>query len=75
MRIKINNNDEASWLVQESATFKQRVDLKQGRYIVNAKSILGVMSLNFNLPMEIEIITVDETVRGAFEKRMQRLLA
>lgn len=75
MRIKINNNDDASWLVQESATFKQRVDLKQGRYIVNAKSILGVMSLNFNLPMEIEIITVDETVRVTFEKRMQRLLA
>lgn len=39
---------------------EEDIDIKGGRYIVNAKSILGIFSLNLAEPLELIIHTEDE---------------
>lgn len=74
MRIRIKGQEDANWLAKEAMTFKQRVELKQSGYTVNAKSILGIMSLNFALPMELTIVTIEDDVKEDFQRRMRRLV-
>lgn len=39
---------------------EEDIDIKGGRYIVNAKSILGIFSLNLAEPLELIIHTEDD---------------
>lgn len=35
------------------------VDLTSGRYVVDAKSIMGIFSLDFNKPIKVEVHSAD----------------
>ena len=35
------------------------MDMKRGRFVVDAKSILGIMNLGFNNPIELKIYDED----------------
>ena len=37
------------------AHFKSEIDLSSGRYIVNAKSIMGIFSLDLSKPIDLNI--------------------
>jgi len=37
------------------------VDLTSGRYIVDAKSIMGIFSLDLNSPIKVDVHTDDES--------------
>lgn len=75
IRVKFNNMEEIESFVDTCKDFRQRVELKQGRYIVDAKSILGVLSLRISEPMVVEIITIDKNIKNMFESAMRRFLA
>lgn len=40
--------------------FYEEIELRQGRYIVDAKSIMGIFSLNLLENLEVIILTDDE---------------
>lgn len=61
MLIKLNTIKD----VQEFNTFCSRyfteeIDLRQGRYVVDAKSIMGIFSLNLLEPVEVIIHTIEK---------------
>ena len=41
------------------AHFKSEIDLSSGRYIVNAKSIMGIFSLDISKPIDLNIHNAD----------------
>lgn len=42
------------------AHFKSEIDLSSGRYIVNAKSIMGIFSLDLTRPLTLTVHGKDE---------------
>ena len=50
-KIHINNLDEARLLVNNTMMCDFDIDLVSGRYVVDAKSIMGVFSLDLNRPI------------------------
>ena len=51
--ININSFKKAENLINKLSYMSGSFDLRQGRYIVNAKSIMGILSLDLDKPMEI----------------------
>ena len=41
------------------AHFKSEIDLSSGRYIVNAKSIMGIFSLDLSKPIKVDVHSDD----------------
>ena len=48
------------------------IDLKSGRYIVDAKSIMGIFSLDLMNPIELSANISDESELAAFEADIKR---
>ncbi len=58
MRIKLNTiNDVNSFVNTSTKYYEGDIDVKQGRQIIDGKSILGIFSLNLTQPIEITINT------------------
>lgn len=62
--VLLNSIDKARKFAEDAKGFSGTVDLHAGRYIVDGKSVMGIFSLNLNVPIEI-ILTGDreETFR------------
>ena len=58
MRIKLNTiNDVNSFVNTSTKYYEGDIDVKQGRQVIDGKSILGIFSLNLTQPIEISINT------------------
>ena len=58
MRIKLNTiNDVNSFVNTSTKYYEGDIYVKQGRQIIDGKSILGIFSLNLTQPIEISINT------------------
>ena len=57
--IRINTIENTKSLVDKASKFKSEIDAKQGRYIVDAKSIIGIYSLDITKPVWLEIKSHD----------------
>ncbi|MGL5973369.1 MAG: HPr family phosphocarrier protein [Oscillospiraceae bacterium] len=55
VKIKLDTVVEVQKFVSLIATMKSDFDLISGRYIVDAKSILGIFSLDIQKPLELKI--------------------
>ena len=53
--IALNNNDHVSKLVNITNRYPFIIQLRQGRYVVDGKSILGVCSLERSKPITLEV--------------------
>ncbi|WP_334159823.1 HPr family phosphocarrier protein, partial [Muricomes intestini] len=53
MIIKFKNPDEVRAFVNKVEKYPYDMDMKRGRFVVDAKSILGIMNLGFNNPIEL----------------------
>lgn len=51
--IKLQNLDQIKNLVQAVTLSPYDIDIASGRYVVDAKSILGIFSLDITKPMEL----------------------
>ena len=49
------------------------IDIYSGRYIVNAKSIMGILSLDLDKPVRIEVLATEEE-GAAFYKKIESLV-
>lgn len=57
--IKFNSISEVKDFVDIVAGFNYDIDLMSGRYIIDAKSIMGIFSLNLNKPIKLAAYTED----------------
>ena len=51
------------------------LDLRSGKYLVDAKSILGIFSLDLSKPVELEILSDDEVEVNKFLEEIKSYLA
>lgn len=52
--ISIKTINDLVDFIKHTSAVKEDVTVKQGRYIINAKSIMGMMSIDTSEPFEIE---------------------
>lgn len=53
--IKLNSADKVKDFVRITSKYDYDIDVRSGRYVVNAKSILGIFSLDLSRPVVLEI--------------------
>ena len=64
--IRINTIDELKNLVAHAARLKSSSEIHGGRYIIDARSIMGVLSLNLSEPVSLIIYSVDDDETDEF---------
>lgn len=68
LKISINTISEISKFVETAKTINVELDLKSGRYIVDATSILGILSLDLENPITLVYpVQIYEEVESKFK--------
>lgn len=60
VRISLNSIDKVKSFVNDITKFDYDFDLVSGRYVIDAKSIMGIFSLDLSKPIELKIHAEDE---------------
>ena len=69
VQISLNSIDKVKSFVNEITKYDNDFDLVSGRYVIDAKSIMGIFSLDLDLPLELMADTEDEAaVEEAFRE-------
>ena len=58
-KISLNSIDKVKAFVNEISKFDCEFDLVSGRYVIDAKSIMGIFSLDLSKPIDLAIHTED----------------
>ncbi len=53
--IKLSLTEDIKDFVRVTSKYNYDIDLRSGRYIIDAKSILGIFSLDLSKPIEVDI--------------------
>ena len=69
--ITVNSIPRVKALVETCTKYVEDIDVVSGRHIVDAKSIMGIFSLDLTKPLRIRIITDSETVIDLFMEDME----
>ena len=57
VKISLNSIDKVKTFVNEINRFEAEFDLVSGRYVIDAKSIMGIFSLDISKPIDLNIHT------------------
>ena len=71
-KILLETLKSANEFVDVCEQFEEEVDYKYNRYIIDGKSIMGILSCDLNKPAEVEILTDDPEVISSFEKAIEK---
>ena len=55
VQISLNSIDKVKSFVNEITKFDNDFDLVSGRYVIDAKSIMGIFSLDLSKPIELYV--------------------
>ena len=55
VKISLNSIDKVKSFVNEINRFNAEFDLVSGRYVIDAKSIMGIFSLDISNPIDLNI--------------------
>ena len=55
VKISLNSIDKVKAFVNEVTKYDAEFDLVSGRYVIDAKSILGIFSLDLSKPIDLNI--------------------
>ncbi len=55
IRISLNSIDKVKAFVNDITKFDADFDLVSGRYVIDAKSIMGIFSLDLSKPIDLNI--------------------
>ena len=59
VQISLNSIDKVKSFVNEITRFDNDFDLVSGRYVIDAKSIMGIFSLDLSKPIDLNIHATD----------------
>ena len=59
VKISLNSIDKVKSFVNDVTKFDYDFDLVSGRYVIDAKSIMGIFSLDLSKPIDLNIHTED----------------
>ena len=60
VKISLNSIDKVKSFVNDLTKFDSDFDLVSGRYVIDAKSIMGIFSLDLSKPLILNAVTDDE---------------
>ncbi|MBE5944618.1 MAG: HPr family phosphocarrier protein [Lachnospiraceae bacterium] len=60
VKISLNSIDKVKSFVNDISGFSAEFDLVSGRYVIDAKSIMGIFSLDISKPIDLNIHAEDE---------------
>lgn len=74
MKIKVllNKVEYVKEIVNELHTFASDINVYSRSYVIDAKSLLGLFSLDLSKPVEIEILSDDKYEIEEFEKAVEK---
>ena len=55
VKISLNSIDKVKSFVNDISGFSAEFDLVSGRYVIDAKSIMGIFSLDISKPIDLNI--------------------
>ena len=61
VKISLNSIDKVKNFVNDISGFNAEFDLVSGRYVIDAKSIMGIFSLDISKPIDLNIHTDEES--------------
>ena len=61
VQISLNTIDKVKSFVNEITKFDYDFDLVSGRYVIDAKSIMGIFSLDLSKPIDLNIHAEDDS--------------
>lgn len=71
MKIKLDSFDKIKTFAQKVMKFESDINICKGSIIYDAKSILGVMALDTNEYVIVEILSIDNDEVERFNKEME----
>lgn len=66
MNILLNAIDSIKAFESKISKIDEAADLVSGRYVIDAKSVMGRFSLDLSKPIELRIHTTDKTILNNF---------
>lgn len=73
MLIKLNTIEDVKSFVDICGRFSgAEIDVKQGRQIIDGKSILGIFSLNLLETLDVDIDVAEENLKSNFCSNIQK---
>lgn len=69
--IKLNEAEKVKRFIREVENFKSDVDIISGRYVCDAKSLMGVLTHTLTNPVDILIHSVNEDEIKKFNQIMK----
>ena len=67
VKISLNSIDKVKSFVNDLTKFDTDFDLISGRYVIDAKSIMGIFSLDLSKPIDLNIHAEDTNVDAVLE--------
>ena len=61
VQINLNSVDKVRAFVHSVNRFNAELDLVSGRFVIDAKSIMGIFSLDLSKPIDLTIYNDDDT--------------
>lgn len=74
VKISLNSINDVKVFVNEINMLPCDADLISGRYTIDAKSIMGIFSLNLSQPIELNIHSDDEKVCDTFINKISKFV-
>lgn len=73
MKIKIDAFDKVAQFVRTTTNFESDILVKSGRYVVDAKSLMGIYSLDLSKELELEVVEKSEGESERFVNKLREL--
>ena len=67
VQISLNSIDKVKSFVNDITKFDNDFDLVSGRYVIDAKSIMGIFSLDLSKPIELNIHSEGEALEAVMK--------
>lgn len=71
IEIKLNGIEDVKRMVNILSKFESEIDAVSGRYIIDAKSMMGIFSINLMMPFNLEIHSKNNEEIIKFNKEME----
>ena len=68
VQISLNSIDKVKSFVNEITKYDNDFDLVSGRYVIDAKSIMGIFSLDLSGPLVLNAVTDDTRAFEVFQR-------
>ena len=73
MKIKINEFEKIKAFVKVVENYESDIFLKSGRFVIDAKSVMGIFSLDLCKVLEVEIIEKVEGEKDSLFRQLREL--